>query len=241
MSEKERALIVSETFVSIQGEGPSQGAPAAFLRLGQCNLSCSFCDTAYTWDEARFNLKEELRSAPHDELLAWFLERSPGRIVVTGGEPLIQHKALLQFLGALDEARLRRNEPREIIEIETNGTIEPSAELSERVDQFNVSPKLGNSGQPASLALRRRALEHFAAHPRAVFKFVVGDNADASEALELARDLGVSAERVLFMPLAADVLELRACSALVAALALRHRVRFATRLHLELFGGGRGV
>jgi len=39
------------------------------------------------------------------------------------------------------------------IGIETNGTIDPPARLDVRVDQYNVSPKLAHSGNPAELAL----------------------------------------------------------------------------------------
>jgi 7-carboxy-7-deazaguanine synthase len=45
----EPSLRVSEIFSSVQGEGPHVGRPSIFLRLGLCNLSCTWCDTPYTW------------------------------------------------------------------------------------------------------------------------------------------------------------------------------------------------
>lgn len=56
-----RSLLVSEIFSSVQGEGPNAGRPSVFVRLGIYNLSCSWCDTPYTWlfDTARL---EKVRS-----------------------------------------------------------------------------------------------------------------------------------------------------------------------------------
>ena len=49
-------LVVAEVFgPTFQGEGPSTGQRAGFVRLGRCNLDCSWCDTPYTWDWERFD------------------------------------------------------------------------------------------------------------------------------------------------------------------------------------------
>ena len=54
-------LIVAECFgvetPTFQGEGPSCGHPALFIRLSRCNLTCARCDTKYTWDWSRFDEK----------------------------------------------------------------------------------------------------------------------------------------------------------------------------------------
>jgi 7-carboxy-7-deazaguanine synthase len=241
VAQEARGLWVSETFVSIQGEGPSQGSPAAFLRLGRCNLSCSFCDTPYTWDASRFDLEAEIEFRSLDDVTEWLMASSPGRIIVTGGEPMIQHAQLGLLFRALDDARTLAGQPLDVIEIETNGTIEPPAAFVERVQQFNVSPKLSNSGEPRERAIRTRALVRLSQIAHAYFKFVISSDKDADEALVLTKELGVPPERTLFMPLASDLAELRARQFEVAQLALANRVRFGSRLHLELFGGGRGV
>lgn len=237
----EQTLLVSERFVSLQGEGVSQGQPAAFLRLGRCNLTCTFCDTPYTWDFENYSFDEELSEVSQDELVAWVLRESPGRLIVTGGEPLIQQKQLAIFFATLDRARQETGGLLEFIEIETNGTVKPRPELEARVNQWNVSPKLKNSGEPRERAVRPDALGRFAELDGAHFKFVVRDEADAEEALGLVRSLSLPTHKVLFMPEARDASDLKERGPRVAELALRARVRYSGRMHLELFGGGRGV
>ena len=38
---------VAEIFESINGEGPLAGQRALFVRFAGCNISCSYCDTAW--------------------------------------------------------------------------------------------------------------------------------------------------------------------------------------------------
>src|SRR5690606_36736468 len=137
-------LLVSEKFVSLQGEGASVGAPAAFLRLGNCNLSCSYCDTPYTWDGSRFDLDSDLRAEEIWDVARWVSEAAPGRLIVTGGEPLLQQKQLVRLIQQVDDVSEARGVARLYIEVETNGTVRPLLDLLNRVDQWNVSPKLGN-------------------------------------------------------------------------------------------------
>jgi Organic radical activating enzymes len=42
-------LTITETFLSIEGEGPFIGIPTFFIRLTGCNLRCEWCDTKYSF------------------------------------------------------------------------------------------------------------------------------------------------------------------------------------------------
>jgi 7-carboxy-7-deazaguanine synthase len=228
-------LKVSEIFSSVQGEGPSAGAPSIFLRLAQCNLHCRWCDTKYTWDWSAYRFEDEVRALSVVVVARRVRELSSDRLVVTGGEPLLQGDALVELFRLLDGER------RLAIEVETNGTIEPNTELTERVDQWNVSPKLANSGDPERLRLRPDVLSAFKETGRAFLKLVVESSADSDEAEALVRSIGWPQNRVLLMAQAATRETLAERGPVVAAEALRRGLRYSPRLHVERWNGARGT
>jgi len=228
-------LKVSELFSSVQGEGPSAGVPSVFVRLAQCNLHCTWCDTKYTWDWSTHRFDDEVRVESVGAVAQRALELSGERVVLTGGEPLLQQDALIELIPLLD-AKNRRP-----IEVETNGTIAPHPLLADRVDQWNVSPKLANSGDPERLRLRPDVLRAFRASDRAFLKLVVESSADADEAEALVRSLEWPRERVLFMAQASTRTALAERGPLVTAEALRRGLRYSPRLHVERWNGARGT
>lgn len=223
------ALAVTEVFYSLQGEGITAGTPAVFIRLRGCNLRCRYCDTKHAWERG-----EEV---PIERLLGGVLEHRKAlergaHLVVTGGEPLLQQEGLAELLRAL-----KSHVPGLCVEVETNATLMPRAELDEVVDQYNVSPKLSNSDVPESLRIREGVLEFFARSSKAYFKFAVADERDVLEILThpaLRRTVTASRERVMLMPLAATREEYARAAPAVAALCLKYGFRFSPRLQIEL-------
>jgi 7-carboxy-7-deazaguanine synthase len=90
-------LVVSEVYLSLQGESTQAGLPCVFVRLTGCNLRCSYCDSAFAFTEGRRWSLQEIR-AEVVRLAAPF--KLPGGcprlplVELTGGEPLLQPNAL---------------------------------------------------------------------------------------------------------------------------------------------------
>lgn len=235
-----------EIFASLQGEGPSMGRPSLFLRLSRCNLACHWCDTAYTWrftgdnrphrDGLSFARETNQLVLEEAEVIDRLLAFEQDRLVVTGGEPLLQAPALARVLAALKAAR-----PMLHVEIETNGTVAPPPAIDALIDQYNVSPKLSHSGNPADLALIPERLAAWAQNPRAFFKFVVATPADCEEVAALAATYGIAGDHLFVMPEGTDSETLRTREKWLCATALDHGWRMTDRLHIHLYGDTRGT
>jgi 7-carboxy-7-deazaguanine synthase len=231
-----------EIFASLQGEGPSAGKPCAFVRLSRCNLACVWCDTAYTWrfegDNRPHRSGESYERAANqvtlreEEVAARIAALGKRRLVVTGGEPLLQAPALARLLALL---------PGMAIEIETNGTVAPPPALDALVHQYNVSPKLAHSGNPAALALLPERLTQWAVNPRAFFKFVIAAPIDAAEVLALADQFDIPRQRIYLMAEGTNAATLAAREAWLAPICLAHNLTLSKRLHIELYGDTRGT
>ncbi len=225
-------LVIAEVFgPTFQGEGPSIGRRAGFVRLGRCNLDCAWCDTPYTWDWTRYDPAAELRSEPVEGIVAKLADMAPEIVVVTGGEPLVQQRRLVPLL----QACRQRGWP---VEVETNGTLAPDPALVPLVAQWNVSPKLANSGVERGRRARPDALAALVATGRAVFKFVVEGPDELDEVAELvdAHDL----RPVWLMPQGTDAATVLDGARRLAEPALARGWNVTPRLHILLWGDERG-
>lgn len=231
-----------EVFASLQGEGLSIGRPCTFVRLSRCNLACTWCDTAYTWRFTGDNRPHRAGLAferganqivlGEAEVAERILALGQDRLVITGGEPLLQGAAL---------ARLAALLPGVAIEIETNGTVAPHPALAPLVEHYTVSIKLKHSGNPLDLSQVPERLAGWAGEPKAWFKFVIAGPDDLAEVLALIETHALPRERVFVMPEGTDSATLRERSRWLAPLALSHRLRFTDRLHIHLYGDTRGT
>lgn len=240
-----------EIFHTIQGEGISAGAPAVFIRASRCNLHCVWCDTDHTWNFEGTPWPHEKDAIPgyakHRKSDVTFEITPAGaarhilafgcpRVVITGGEPLLQETDFLEMIHLI-----RAEQPDCWFELETNATRIPSPAFAGVIDQFNVSPKLANSGVAESLRLVPEALAFFANSPKAWFKFVVASPADLAEIQSLRARFAIPAERTLLMPEGRTAAELDRTAPQLADLCRDLGFRFCDRLHIRLWGDRRGV
>ncbi|HUP87042.1 MAG TPA: 7-carboxy-7-deazaguanine synthase QueE [Acidimicrobiales bacterium] len=226
-------LVVSEVFgPTWQGEGPSLGRRAGFVRLGRCNLRCTFCDTPYTWRWEDHDPAVELSRRSIDDVLHQIDAMDVGLVVVTGGEPLLQQSHLVPLLTALRALGVE-------VEIETAGTIVPSAEIVDLTSRFNVSPKLHNSGNDLDRRLKPDALRALQMTGRATFKFVAVDAADLDEIAGLVEEHSLTG--IWVMPEGTDAATIVSRGRALAPAVQRRGWNLTTRMHILLWGDRRGV
>ena len=215
---------VSEIFLSVQGEGPSAGTPAHFVRLQGCDVGCHWCDSKYTWGVS--GGRESMVEDVLDEARA--LGASP-MLVLTGGEPL-DHEGVYDLLARAVEQWAR-------VEVETSGVHPPR--MSHARLFWNVSPKL-----PSVTERWPETWEHaraFVAEPHATFKLVAGSDRDLDDAVGLLADHGIPASRVMLMPEGLNDEVVRANARRIVEACKLHGFRMSPRLHVWLWGAKRGV
>ena len=223
-----------EIFYSIQGEGVNIGKPAVFLRLSLCNLACTWCDTRYTWDWEQYDPKEQILEMSVEDITREVLKYNCKYLVVTGGEPLMQHSQLVPLLKRLKNAGFH-------IEMETNGTIVPRSELVDLIDQWSVSPKLENSGNPPSSRENPKAYKFFSKLPSSCFKYVIQEENDLAEVKRRIQEYDIAREKIVLMPEGKDREALLERSRWLAELCKDEGYRLSTRLQVLLWDNRRGV
>ncbi|MEE9170557.1 MAG: 7-carboxy-7-deazaguanine synthase QueE [bacterium] len=231
---------ISEIFYSIQGEGTSIGTPALFVRLQGCNLTCTWCDTPYTWKPGQNKefIKYDVPDLANE--IEYDLNSASDHciIVFSGGEPLLQQEQLQAIISSLHKSRVHHK-----YEIETNGTLFPGAleQFAERI-QLNVSPKLENSEVPKEKRYCRDILSRLAANDSeftTFFKFVVTGPADIDEIL--SNFDFVPREKIIIMPEGVTrESQVEGLSNLVE-ICKREGFRLIPRMHTLIWENQRGV
>lgn len=233
---------------TIQGEGSAAGRHCLFVRTYNCNLTCTWCDTAYTWantQERANNLEVPVVYDRFDPALGekhmspeqvmgdleklWPIYSKPTIIVVSGGEPMMQQSDLVPLL------RLLRSHGHEI-HIETAGTIPPQYDFGSLVTQYNVSPKLRHSGNLYAKRFKPTVLQILNESGKAWFKFVVRETSDFEEVDDIVATCGIRHNRVMVMPEGTTAVENIHTAQKIVNDAIERGYGLSFRTHILLWG-----
>jgi 7-carboxy-7-deazaguanine synthase len=207
-------LKVNEIFHSIQGESSYAGLPCVFIRLTGCNLRCSYCDTAYAYEEGAW--------WDCQDLINKITQYGCRLVEITGGEPLLQDEAPVLTAALLDRGFT--------VLMETNGSfdIRPVDERCVRI----VDVKCPSSGESDRNFLDN--LRHLTA--RDEIKFVIGDRGDYEYARHIL-STGAGVDRLAEAPLFSAVHGRLAPDELAKwILDDRLRARLQIQLHKVIWG-----
>lgn len=179
-------MLVSEIFLSIQGESSFAGFPCVFVRLAGCNLACSWCDTEYA------RSSEGATEMTVDEVVEEVKKYRCSLVEITGGEPLMQSEAV-------DLAARLLVEGYDVL-IETNGSVSLEALPEEAVKIVDV--KCPSSGHAGSFLMDN--LERITGEDEV--KFVIADREDYEYAKRFAEEfVRDRTESILFAPVVPEL------------------------------------
>lgn len=173
---------VSEIFYSMEGEGVEIGRLEVFVRLAGCNLRCTWCDTKYALENGKeMSITEIVRD----------VRKHPCKSVsITGGEPLVQKKELLELVNQLKALDYW-------IQINTNGTIFDE-EIFKLIDLISMDCKCPSSGMRSNLDVLEKTIKLF--EPKSQFKFIISNKKDYEYAKKIVSSFLQKASRVIFQP-----------------------------------------
>lgn len=173
---------INEIFKSISGEAARAGFPVIFIRTYGCNLRCSYCDTVYAIENGEY---EEMTP---EQILEWCQGDSIKRVVITGGEPLLQPD-MPQLIDLLCDTGYE-------VEVETNGAVDLASFhnklQTKRMDLLSYTMDYKTDSSLMSSYMLKENLEFLGVQD--VIKFVVGSIADLQQACDVLSSNKVEAQ-----------------------------------------------
>lgn len=226
---------VVEIFVSKQGEGLWTGVESVFVRTLGCHLRCGFCDTEYAFWESGNGLELSV-----EEIVGRVIIHRKRHVVLTGGEPML-HAEMVPLTKMLEKEGLK-------VTIETSGTLV----LPVRAHLMSISPKLSNStpfGANKDVIRRHQynrtrmdVVRQMIKKYDYQLKFVIDRPEDFLEVEKYLEDLpGAKPTRVLMMPQARSLEEMREKETWMLEYAQQKGFRYSPRMQLEWYGNKRGT
>ena len=228
---------IKEIFYSIQGEGRDIGRPSVFVRFSGCNLNCTFCDSSFA---SKISNRDNVTTKSlYNTIMSFYNTHNKYRIniIFTGGEPMLQQKYISEIIDMLydDERVIKFN-----IQIETNGTT-PIKFDNLKLCDFNISPKLSNSGNDLKKSINKETISSFKNSIYSIFKFVVKDISDIKEINNFVTSNKIKKEKIYLMPEGYNQKDLKDKTLWLIEICKRHGYNFTPRIHIDIYGNKRGV
>ncbi len=238
-------MLISEIYVSRQGEGRLTGTPSVFVRTSGCNLRCGFCDTPFTsWNPEgqQMELGEIVAQVAGSED-----DGNPVRhVVLTGGEPMLA-RGIESLCRQLAQGGFH-------VTIETAGTLERNLHC----DLMSISPKLSNSTPSLERAgqwAQRHEQTRYRPEVTAALigrhdyqlKFVVEAESDLKEIEKYIEDVtsagsvAVDRSKVLLMPEGIEPGTLEQRALWLEPLCQERGFSWCPRMHILWYGNRRGT
>ena len=173
---------VSEIFHSIEGEGIEIGRQEIFIRLAECNLRCTWCDTKYALEKGK--------EMSVDDVITEVARYPCKSVSITGGEPLLQKEELSELVQRLKKLDYW-------IQINTNGTIFDE-KIFRLANLISMDCKCPSSGMKSDSEILKRTRELF--NSKTQFKFVIANKKDFEHAKKIISSFLYKASHVVFQP-----------------------------------------
>src|SRR5256712_3474603 len=197
-SRKGREFLLSECYVSVQGESSLVGLPTIFVRLYTCNLRCRWCDSMHAVEGGDFTRIGVDATVKKILGLAGDLHsdaRGIRNLCWTGRQPLLQGESIARAIERLPETFVHSIETDGEIDLSTFDALVPDERTSGRV-RYVMDVKCPGSGMVANKAYAN--LERLREHDEV--KFVLLDRADYEFARGVLSKVAARARTGLFSP-----------------------------------------
>lgn len=251
-----KKLNILECVPVIQGEGRSTGFPMILIRLAGCNLNCMFTGSICDSEETSWNhdVKKSKKISLIDIETVFLTNTHIKHVMITGGQPTLNRKLFKAVVEVCKKFG-------KIIEIEDNGTTFHEDYLDLDIDLISMSPKLNNSipipGVWVNEIQRETTKFDEAKHRRSYrnvesmkswiqnfdyqLKFVISDEEEIKEAIDLALEIGADEDKIYFMPEGVTREELGSRRKWLYERCLEIGVKYTDRLHILVYDNLKGV
>ena len=216
----------------IQGEGKSVGEKMILLRTHLCDIQCEDCDTAYTWkksqiSDSKFKISIEKLQL---EVINFSKKYHIYKLLITGGEPHLQQKAIYELISKLPSNFL--------YEVETTGKkswtiLKP---FWSRI-HFNFSPKIG-----ALKSKKIKSITDYIAFEELPYHFIIkvvvskeNFEKEIEEIQNFQKKYKIKNEKIYLMPLGKTREELSNKSDFIIRKCFDLNYNFSTRMHILIY------